>query len=41
MQQTSNTTLDLQHSRLTDIENKLVVTSGEREGGKGNIGVRG
>ena len=27
--------------QLTDIENKLVVTSGEREGGKGNIGVWG
>ena len=25
--------------RLTDIENKLVVTSGEREGGRGKIGV--
>ena len=24
-----------------DIENGLVVTSGEREGGKGSIGVRG
>ena len=24
-------------SRLTDIENRLVVTSGEREGGRGNI----
>ena len=28
-------------SRLTDIENKLVVTSGERERGRGNIGVGG
>ena len=26
-------------NRLTDTENKLVVTSGEREGGKGNIKV--
>ena len=26
-------------SRLTDKENKLVGTSGEREGGRGNIGV--
>ena len=26
-------------NRLTDIENKLVVTSGEREGGRGKIGV--
>ena len=26
-------------SRLTDIENKLGVTSGKREGGRGNIGV--
>ena len=26
-------------SRLTDIENKLVVTSGEREEGRGNVGV--
>ena len=25
----------------TDIENKLVVTSGEGEGGRGTIGVRG
>ena len=25
--------------RLTDVENKLVVTSGEREGRRGNIGV--
>ena len=28
-------------SRLTGIENKLVVTSGERECGRGNIGVGG
>ena len=27
-------------NRLTDIENKLVVTRGVREGGKGTIGVR-
>ena len=27
-------------SRLTDKENKLVVTSGEREGRRGNIGIR-
>ena len=26
-------------SRLTDIENKLMITSGEREGGRGNIGI--
>ena len=26
-------------SRLTDVGNKLVVTSGEREGGRGNIRV--
>ena len=26
-------------NRLTDIENKLVVTSGEREGGRAKIGV--
>ena len=26
-------------NRLTDIENKLVVTKGEREGGRGKIGV--
>ena len=26
-------------NRLTDIENKLVVTSGERERGRGNIEV--
>ena len=25
--------------RLTDIENKLVVTSGEKEGERGNIGL--
>ena len=28
-------------SNLTDIENKLVVTSGERKGGEGRIGGRG
>ena len=28
-----------ENSRLTDTENKLVVTSGEREGGRGNTGV--
>ena len=28
-------------NRLTDIKNKLVVTSGEREGGRGNIGLEG
>ena len=27
-------------NRLTDTENKLVVTSGEREGGRGNRGGR-
>ena len=27
-------------NRLTDIENKLVVTTGEREGGRSKIGVR-
>jgi hypothetical protein len=26
-------------SRLTDIENKLMVTSGERDGGRSKIGV--
>ena len=26
-------------NRLTDIENKLVVTKGEREGGKDKLGV--
>ena len=26
-------------NRATDIENKLMVTSGEREGGRGKIGV--
>ena len=26
-------------SRFTDVENKLVVTSGEREGGRGKTGV--
>ena len=29
----------VKRSRFTDIENKLVVTSGEREEGRGNIGV--
>ena len=28
-------------NRLTDIKNKLVVTSGEREGGRGNTRVEG
>lgn len=28
-----NTTRESKRSRLTDIENKLVVTTGEREGG--------
>ena len=27
--------------RLTDVENRLVVTSGEREGKKGSMGVGG
>ena len=37
-QQTSE--YNKKRSRLTDIENKLVVTSGEREGRRGNIGVK-
>ena len=30
----------IKRSRLRDTEDKLVVTSGKREGGMGNIGVR-
>ena len=32
-------TTNKQKSKLTDIENKLVITSREREEGRGNIGV--
>ena len=36
-----NKTNKQKRSRLTDIENKLVVTSRERDGGRRNRGVKG
>ena len=35
----TNKCMEHNRNRLTDIENKLTVTSGEREGGRSMIGV--
>ena len=38
MKQTSE--YNKKRNKLTEIENKLVATTGEKEGGRGKIGVR-
>ena len=41
LKSTKNYLIKQKRNRLADTENKLVLTSGEREAGRGNIGVEG